>query len=240
MLCAWDRLLGRRAATIGMIVSLVVVLVVATTDEGASWHRRAAMCAALAPVAGSLGALAAERIAIARGELSALCAIGVSPSRAALGAILGGTALSLAGACIAASGWADLSALFPTAPPARAWMLADSGAMQEPSLGIVLSPAGDLSIFAARAPATLSTLPPGAAAFAAVALALSAIACPPWTILAETAARRAIVGTLALASMLVSFHLVGAARAHPLMLLLAPVTLLVDVLAVRYRAALRR
>src|SRR5262245_50109068 len=117
-----------------MIVSLIVVLIVATTDEGASLPRRAAMCAALTPVACSLGALAAMRIASARGEISALCGIGVSPSRAALGAILGGAAMSLVGACIAASGWADLGALFPTAPPARAWLFADDGTMREPAV----------------------------------------------------------------------------------------------------------
>jgi hypothetical protein len=114
------------------------------------------------------------------------------------------------------------------------------GVLQEPSLGIAFAPGGHLSVLAENPSAVLLRLPAGAESGARVALIASAIACPVWIVLAETPLRRTLVGLFALGSMLIAFPLVGAARASPLFLVIAPLALLVDVLAVRYRAGLHR
>src|SRR4051794_3052746 len=97
VLSAWDRKVARRAAAIAALVALLALAVVAATDEGAPWSQRVGMVAALLPIAGSIGAIAAIRIAERRGELCALAAIGVDPVRAVRGAVLGGVVLGLIG-----------------------------------------------------------------------------------------------------------------------------------------------
>jgi hypothetical protein len=120
-LSAWDRKLAARAAALAVMAALVALLVIVTTDDGAPWARRAAMWGAIAPVAGAVGTLGALRLAEARGEILALLAIGARPSRAQVGAVIGGVALALVGPGVAGSRWADRSALFPRPVEARVW-----------------------------------------------------------------------------------------------------------------------
>jgi hypothetical protein len=135
----YDLRLALRALALGTLVALVAVIVVATTDEGAGWARRAALCAALAPVAGGMGALAAARIARSRGEARALEALGAHPLRALAGAVVGGALLGLAGGAVVVSGVADLEPLFPRPAEARVWLEDPEGGMRERSLGIRLA-----------------------------------------------------------------------------------------------------
>src|SRR5262245_29653924 len=118
----------------GVVAVLVTCVVVTTTDEGAPWARRIGMIVALVPVAAALGTFAAGRVARARGELSALAAVGVAPLRARRGAVLGGVVLGLAGPAVAASPRVDLDALFPAPLAARAWSF-DGSALREEALG---------------------------------------------------------------------------------------------------------
>src|SRR5438067_373060 len=69
---AYDRRLAARAAGIAGLAEMVALLVIVATDEGGPWALRLGIAAALAPVAGTMGALGAMRIAEGRGEVRAL------------------------------------------------------------------------------------------------------------------------------------------------------------------------
>jgi len=222
---AWDRSLGRRAATIGAVAIAVTLLVVAATDAGGPWSLRLGMTAALAPLCGALGTLAAARIAAGRGELVALAAVGADPRRAVLGAVLGGIGVGLLGPLAAGLGLADLDALFPR-PGARAWVT-DAAGLHETTLGLHIGLHGELALEAPRA--MISGLPAGAMAFALAALAATALAGPAWLAAPMgSPARRAGVGGAAAAMAIVAFQAVAAGRAPAFVLVAAPLVLLAD------------
>lgn len=248
---AWDRRLAARSLGIAGVAALVALLVIVTTDEGAAWARRISMWAAVAPALGALGAFAAARVASARGEISALAALGVDPARAARGAAAGGVAAGLIGAAVAASGWAELDALFPRPAVVRAWTLDEDGALREATLGVRVEAGGVVTFVgdAAAASAESMALPEEAEQAAIATLALAAIACPVWVVegMAGRAgparnrrgrkAVRAIVGLGAVALLIAAFQIVAAARASPFVLVASPLLLLADAAAMRYRAA---
>lgn len=230
---AYDRSLARRAFAIGGVAAAVTLLVVAATDEGGPWAQRAGMTAAIAPIAGGLGALGAVRIAAARGELRALAAIGVERLHAVIGAVIGGAAVGLAGALVAASGRVDLAALFPRAPAARVWRVEGAG-LAELTLGLRVGPGGAITLVEPSAQA--SGPPAGAAAFAAAALAIAAIACPLWIAVEARAWRRAVVAIAAAGAAIAAFQGVAAGRAPPHLLAVGPLLLVTDAALARYRA----
>lgn len=241
MSSAWDRRLAARALAIAGVTALVALVVIVTTDNGASWARRVAMWGAVAPVAGALGTVGAVRLAEARGELRALEALGEDPLRAVLGAIAGGTLIGLAGSSLTALPWADLTALFPREATARVWVVEGSGAMREETLGIRVLAGGGLSVLGGSAgwssrSTFSSALAPGAASATAAALALAALACPVWSAVYSRPLRKALVGFGALALLIGAFQVVAAHRAWPPVLLAAPLVLLADAVVARYLA----
>src|SRR5262249_28332236 len=153
------------------------LVVVAATDEGGPWAQRLGMTAALAPVAGAIGTLAAVRIAASRGELVALAAIGADPLRALLGAVAGGVAVRALGPLLGASGVADPAPLFPAPIAARRW-IADGAGLREITLGLRVNADGAIALDAPRALA--SALPSSVVPLTGVALAAFALACPLW------------------------------------------------------------
>jgi hypothetical protein len=236
-LTAWDLALGRRAAGIAGVAALVSLLVVAATDGGSPWPLRLGMTSALAPLCGALGALAASRIATARGELRALAAVGAEPSRAVLGAALGGSAVGLLGPVIAASGLTDLGSLFPQPVASRTWVVEGNG-LYESTLGLHVGSRGQLALEAPRAVA--AALPAGAVAFTLVALAAAALACPAWlAAVPESPSRRAAVGATAVAIAIAAFQGVAAGRVPAALLVVAPLVLVVDGVMERRRARYR-
>src|SRR5262245_23971682 len=140
---AYDRRTGARAAGIAAIAALVAALVLVATDEGGPWALRLGMLAALLPVAGTLGALGAIRVAAARGELRALAAIGVDPWRVSAGAVAGGASVGVLGPLAAALGVGDLAALFPRPVAARRWLV-DGDGLRELALGVRVGARGVL------------------------------------------------------------------------------------------------
>lgn len=233
---AWDDQLARRAAVLSGLIALVTLLVVATTDEGAPLARRIGMVAGLLPIAGSIGALCALRIAAARGELRTLAAIGVDPLRAARGAILGGVAIAALGPALAASAVADLSGLFPRPVAPRLWV-ADGSGMRELTLGLRLDPGGALTLLGSASAA--SPVPEGAGAplfFTVAALALAAIGGPTWIATPRPLLGRIGAGTLALLLAIGAFQGVAAGRLPPAALIGAPLLLLIDGARARYLA----
>ncbi len=222
---AYDRSLAGRAAAVAGIPTLVGGVVVVATDAGGPWSQRLGMTAALAPLCGAVGTLAAARIAAARGEVLALAAVGVRPARALLGTVVGGSAVGLLGPLVAASRLADLDPLFPRPPAARIW-IAEGGALHEITLGLRAGAHGDLALEAPRA--AVAGLPAGAAAFTIVALAVAAIACPAWIASSSGAVRRAIVGAAAVVAAIAAFQGVAASRLPAIALVFAPLVLLGD------------
>jgi hypothetical protein len=225
---AWDRRLAARAVAIAAIAATVTLVIVAATDDGAPWPRRLAMWAALAPVAGALGSAGAIRIARSRGEARALLALGVEPSRLALGAVLGGVALALLGAALAASGWADLAALFPRPAVARVWAPDGAGGMREATLGILVGPGGAISRTGVD-PSGLAGLPPNAGLAAVIAVGLGALGAPPWASLELPRLRKLVVALISVVALIIGFQAVAAGRTTPLVLVLSPMALLIEI-----------
>ena len=205
---------------------LLTLLVVAATDAGGSWPSRLGMTAALAPLCGAVGTLAAVRVAAARGELRALAALGAEPGRVVLGALAGGSALGLLGPLVAASGLADLDGLFPRPPAARLWTIEGVG-LHEVTLGLHVGAHGDLALGAPSVVA--SALAAGTTGFTLAALAAAAIAAPAWLSVARASpARRAAVGAAAVALAIAAFQGVAAGRVPPVALVLGPAVLALD------------
>jgi hypothetical protein len=224
---AWDRRLGLRAAALAAIGAAVGMLVVATTDEGGPWARRLAMWAALSPVAGALGVLAALRVAETRGELRALAALGADPVGAVRGAIVAGAAVALLGPVLAGSGIADLDALFPRPVVPRVWVTEADGALRELTQGLRMAADGTLSLVAAEAPAS-GALPRGARVTAALATGALALIAPLWAGMPAVARRRALVTAGLVTAIIVAFQSVAAGRAPAAVLMLPPALLLVE------------
>jgi len=240
MISAWDRRLALRAAAIAGITALFTLLVIVATDEGAPFARRLGMAAALAPIAGAVGALGAIRLAASRGELRALAACGADPVRAARGAIAGGVLLAALGPMLAASGVADLGGLFPRPAAARVW-IASEGGMTELTQGLRVDRGG----VPTRVPASVReapTLPAGAALFTVIALGIAAAAVPLWTAAAAAwgvgpvATIRLPIGVAALLLAIVAFQAVAAGRLAPALLIGPPLILFLDGARARYRA----
>src|SRR5688572_22000577 len=101
-LTAYDSLLARRAAALGIALGVLVFLAMLGTDDAASTNAgRLGRLAGLSSLAGGGGAFLALAQARARGEARALSAIGLPPARTALGAVTGGAAVGLLGAALA-------------------------------------------------------------------------------------------------------------------------------------------
>ncbi len=234
MLTRWDRSLAGRASAFAGLGALLLLLIVATTDEGAPWALRLGMVAALLPVAGALGTAATIRLAEARGELRALAALGVDPARVVRGAVVGGALIALVGAALAASGLADLRGLFPR-PTATALWIVDGAGMRERALGITLGPGGVLGRVAPEGP-SVGTLPAGIPVWTVLTIVLSALAGPVWTGAPGLGLRRLTAGMIALLGAVIAFQAVAAGRLPAPALLACPLILLIDGALARYLA----
>lgn len=235
---AYDRRTAARAAGLAAVSAAVAAVVTVATDGGAPWAMRVGLLAALLPVAGTLGALGAVRVAAGRGELLALAAVGVDPQRSTAGAAAGGAVAGVLGPLAAALGAGDLSALFPRPAVARRWVI-DGDGLRELTLGVRVGARGAVTLVD-RVPAAAQTIASSAPRFAIAALAAAAIVCPIWAALPGVpAARRAIVGGAAMVLAVVMFQAVAAGRAPPAALLAAPLILVLDAAAARYRAPAR-
>ncbi|MFT3770887.1 MAG: hypothetical protein QM820_36170 [Minicystis sp.] len=235
---AYDRRTGARAAGMTAIALAVAAIVIVATDEGGPWTLRLGMLAALSPVAGTLGTLGATRVAAARGELRALAATGVDPWRATAGAAAGGALLGLVGPLVAALGIGDLGALFPRPVAARRWIV-DGDGLREIALGLRLGARGVLSL-SAPLPGAAGALPAAAPLLAVGALAAAAIVCPVWVAAGGGSGwRRAAVGVAAGVAAVAAFQAVAAGRLSAAALLVAPLVLLIDAAAARYRSRAR-
>ncbi|MET0592963.1 MAG: hypothetical protein ABW133_09705 [Polyangiaceae bacterium] len=226
-LTAYDGLLGRRSAALGVALGAIVFLVMLGTDDVVSTHAgRLGRLAALSPLAGAAGTLIAVAQARSRGELRALGAAGIAPFRASLGGIWGGTLVGLLGAMLAIAPGVDLSPLFPRALPTEGGWVRDGASWLDTARGVRVAIDGAVSWADARA----DLRPVGAAPFGATltALVLAAIAFPVWATAPGTMLRRAAVCFGVASAAVFVFHLVAAQRTSSMFLVLPPLILLAD------------
>ena len=224
-----------RAAIIAAVTAVATLVILSTTDGGAPWSQRLAMWAALAPVAGAVGVQGAIRMAEARGELRALSAVGAAPARIVAGAVCGGIAVALIGACLAASGWADLEVLFPRPAVARLWAAEGDRGMREMTLGLRIAAGGAFSVTAPFAVEPAGSLSRETFAAAVAALVASAVILPAWAALEGPLWRRALAFGVTIVALIVAFQVVAAGRISSAVLLLPPLLPLVELCVAWYR-----
>ncbi|MRG93354.1 hypothetical protein [Polyangium spumosum] len=236
MVSAYDKSLARRALGIAALVGCVVVLVVTATDEGAGLARRVALCAALAPVAGGIGALAASRIARARGETRALEALGAHPGRVLLGAALGGAIIAAIGPALVLADVADLEPLFPRPTAPSVWIAEPDGGLRDVVRGARLGPGGALEV-AARSPEALAPVGAGERRVAVgLALLILAVGAPLGATQEGGSSGRAAFALLLVVAMIAAFQLVAAGHVGAFVVCVPPLVLLAHALVSRYRA----
>ena len=232
---AYDALLARRSAALGVVLAVVVFLVMLGTDDAASTHAgRLGRLSALSSMAGAGGAFLALGQARSRGEMRALAATGLSPVRATLGAVAGGALVGLLGAALALVPGVDLTPLFPRALAAEGGWVAENGAWIDPARGIRIAADGAVGWAGAPSGAAIgaSSLPVSAMV---IALALGAVAFPLWAATRGKLLRRGLVSFAVAAAAVFVFHLVAAHRIGAMMLVLPPLLLLFDTLALHRR-----
>lgn len=231
---AYDRVLFRRALGIGALAFSVVLLIVVTTDGGAGFEKRVALCAALCPVSGALGTFGASQVARARGEARALAALGVHPSRALLGAVIGGALLGFVGTSVVVSGVAELAPLFPRPVEASIWEPDSAGAMVERRRGLVLRPGGELEVREVLPARERDRSGADRRAAVSVALLCLSIAAPLSSIRPSVSFARLsfLVALLLLA--IASFQLVAAGLLPAFGVCVSPLLLLANAFAARY------
>jgi len=236
-LTAYDWLLARRTLGLGIALgALVFVVMISTDDAMSTLAGRLGRLAALSSLAGGGAAFIATEQARSRGEMRALGAAGVAPVKAALGPLVGGSAIGVAGAILALVRRVDLAPLFPRASSSGESWVAQGGAWLETTRGIVVRSTGELS---STAPALGRTLveSPAPRVATVLALALSALGFPLWAVARESGLRRSLVALGVAASSVTIFHLVAADRMHAVALLVAPALLLGDAFALHRSGA---
>jgi hypothetical protein len=175
---AFDRVLFWRALALTVLSSVVALAVAVLTDEPFSnWDMRLARMSALAPALGALGAGVALGQARSRGELRALCALGVSPFRVALGPMLAGWVTGAVAVALVLSPLADVSALFPRIPVAASWLWDGAGLVNGPH-GVRVSPTGEPELSGTQWAARALSAPTCWAA--ALAIAPLGLVTPAW------------------------------------------------------------
>jgi hypothetical protein len=230
-LTAYDALLARRSAALGLAVALLVFLTMLGTDDAASTNAgRLGRLAALASLAGGGGAFLGAAQARSRGELRALAATGLTPVRASLGAAIGGAVVGFFGVALALVPGVDLTRLFPHALPAEAVWTPDQGGWLDPVRGIRVTVDGAIRLADAAKDLSPTASLPVPRAETVIALAVAALAFPLWATARERLPRRALVCFAVASAAVFVFHLVAAQRIGAMTLVLPPFLLLIDAL----------
>jgi hypothetical protein len=230
-LTAYDALLTRRTAALGIALAALVFLAMLGTDDVASTQAgRLGRLAALASFLGGGATFLALAQARSRGEMRALAATGLTPARASLGGVFGGTLVGLLGAGLALLPGVDLTPLFPHALPAEGGWVAENGVWLDSVHGVRVAADGAVSWVGAPMPADLVNHSAPVAA-TLVALVLGAIAFPLWAAAEGPLHRRACVSFVVASAAVFVFHLVAAHRIGAMTLVLPPLLLFADAVA---------
>jgi len=237
-LTAYDSLLARRAAALGIALGALVFLAMLGTDDVGSTHAgRLGRLAGLSSLAGAGGAFLALAQARARGEVRALSATGSSPVRTALGAVTGGAVVGLLGAALALVPGVDLAPLFPHALPLDSGWVHDNGVWLDRARGIRVAEDGAVTWSGVASAADLAAFSSTPVTATIAALAIGALALPLWATAQGPAPRRACVSFVVASAAVFVFHLVAAHRIGAMTLVIPPLLLLADAVALHRGAA---
>ncbi|HMI88995.1 MAG TPA: hypothetical protein VK550_33185 [Polyangiaceae bacterium] len=229
-LTAYDALLGRRTAALGVALTALIFLAMLGTDDAISTHAgRLGRLSALASLAGGGAALLALEQARSRGEMRALAATGVNPARSSLGAVVGGALVGLLGPVFAVVPGVDLTPLFPHALPAEAGWVAENGAWLDRVRAVRVAADGMVSWAGTPSPAdVVASSPPFAATL--VTLIVAALALPLWAAAPGPLLRRVWASFVVASAAVFVFHLVAAHRIGAMTLVIPPLLLFADAL----------
>lgn len=246
----WDKAVFVRTSWLFGLCSGLCWVVIAATDEGGRfgevWGRRLGMWAAFAPALGMIAVSVALGIARARGEERALAALGVSPARVALFAVMAGALWGGAGACSILWEKAEVEVLFPRPAGSRVWEAEGGGAVLERSLGIRVLASGEIvgvetvggrgasALSEPRAPLWVLRL------CAAVSGLLIAGFGSLWAVAKANAKRKAAVGALWVFLLLLSYQAAALRPRYAWLVAAVPLLLVAEVLGLHYRSRLRR
>jgi len=234
-LSAYDWLLARRTFLLSVALGGLVFAVMLSTDDAASTHAgRAGRFAALVSLAGGAAAFIAIEQARSRGELRAIGAAGVQPVKAALGAVLGGAAFGAIGPIMIFVRGVDLGPLFPRGPASSAEWVARGQEWIDVAHGVAVRVGGELARTSSRASPIVAAAPIPKVA-TALALGIAAIACPLWATARGAPLRRSAVALVVAAATVAVFHLVAADHLPTVALVVPPVLLALDAIALHRR-----
>lgn len=216
------RTLGRTIVMAGALCTLAFCVMLATDGAMTTTSDKVGRLAVMAPLLGSIGALLANAQAKSRGETRALAALGVHPSRACLGALLGAGLIGLAGAAALAAGAGHLDGLFPRLDSAQ-WVPLPNGEWALAEAGIRIAADGEPRFHGAASPSIPWDAPRAPVVLSIVWMTLALV---DWV-------REEIGGWERLGAMLLAggaaiavFHLVAAGKLSGWGLLAIPIPLL--------------
>jgi hypothetical protein len=228
LITRYDRVLGLRTIALGAVLAVLVLLIVAVTDEReSSWAARASRLVALLPLATGLACYLACEQARSRGEARVHASLGATSVQATRGSWLAGMLLGGLGAFALLSTRVDVRALFPRVEVShQEWSYAGEGWFDR-SQGILVQVDGSLRRIAA---AVVVDAPPSAAPRGAafVTVLVAAVAFPLWGSARDSAVRRIAVVLAVMSASITVFHLVAAGRVGPASMWIAPALLLAD------------
>ncbi|HMJ52149.1 MAG TPA: hypothetical protein VK540_08735 [Polyangiaceae bacterium] len=229
---AYDALLARRTVALGVALGLLIFLGMLGTDDATSTHAgRLGRLSALTALAGGGAAFLALAQARSRGEMRALGATGLTPARASLGAVLGGAVVGLLGVALALVPGIDLTPLFPHALPVEGGWVRENGAWLDHARGVRVAADGWVSRVGSPRAVELTAVSSMPLAATLVALVLAAVAFPMWAAAPGPPLRRALVSFAVASAAVFVFHLVAAHRIGAMTLVVPPLLLLADAVA---------
>jgi hypothetical protein len=178
-LTRWDtRVLMRAAGVAALALGLAWLITAATDEGGVRWGERVGRTLPLTPVCAAVGAWIALAPVCARGEALALAALGRSRAQVAAAAVVGGALVALlAAVAIGASPRVDVTAFYPRAHRANAWVWHD-GAFVDRTQGLQVGADGVPVRQAREMGAALAPIPSHGRAAAAFATAIAGLALP--------------------------------------------------------------
>jgi hypothetical protein len=229
-LTSYDRVLAGRALVLGMAFSVLLAVLIASTDEGdVTLGARAGRFASLAALAGGLAAFVTAQQARSRGELRALGALGVGPSRAPLGAALGGMLVAAAGPLLVSFGAVDVGGLYPRLGSAgQTWAWVGPATWRRVSDGLIVRAGGELDVSRLPVAGLALAVPELSRSTTSAVLLAFAVAVPLWAVASGKAVRRFCVGLGVAMASVALLHWVAAARAPSVLLAVPPLGLVLD------------
>jgi hypothetical protein len=167
----------RAAVVAGLALGLAWLVTAATDEGGISWGERAGRTLPLTPACAAIGAWVALAPVRSRGEALALAALGRSPAQVAAAAVAGGALVALVAAVTISVAPVDITAFFPRAARASAWVW-QNDAFIDSAQGLRVGSDGAPVRLVPEMAATLQDTPRHGRAAAALATAIAGLAMP--------------------------------------------------------------